>query len=200
MYSTGVLHCGKNMLPSFPAGRAYLPFMGEFVESLPHHVFDFRRSRGEEGLFEDRATKGGFDELEAWKGVVREFDRRGVGECRVFGEGAVEILVSEKGDWERLVGILKLLPEEQRRKYKITLGVDYVSILSPSSSVLRSGSRVRSLFVASSLRIPDASRSSLFSPSPSFSPLQRVHHHIGPDTRLPAPPKPPPIYFGGGGP
>lgn len=72
-------------------GPRRLPFIGDYVDSeVPRHVLDFRRSR--EG-FEHRASKAGFDEKEAWRGVLKELYSRGVGDCRQMVDGAVEILV-----------------------------------------------------------------------------------------------------------
>jgi len=127
------------------------------------------------GEIEDPARTGGVDEFEAWKGVVRELDRRGVGECRVFGQGAVDILVSEKEDLERLEEVLMLLPDEQRRKYKITLGIDYVStrflFYTRSLVVFHRSGRTRS-----DALVPLPSPSSLFSrPAADPSPHRPGH-------------------------
>ena len=71
--------------------------------------------------------RGVFDEVEAWRGLVRELGARGVGECTQIGDGGIEILVSEKGDEDRLLAALSLLDGVQRRKYKVTLGKGFVS-------------------------------------------------------------------------
>lgn len=125
--SSGVLHCEKNYIPGFENSRVYLPFTGGSYEQKPYLVFDFRRS-AREG-FGDRARKAGLDEEEAWLSLVRELDIRGIGECAELGDGGVEILVSEKGDEQRLLAVLSRFDgnREQRRKYKVTLGDDLVS-------------------------------------------------------------------------
>ena len=111
------------IVPNFDLGQqGNLPFMGEHVYcEMPRHVFDFRRSR--EG-FEDR---GGFGEMEVWRSLVSNLDRRRVRECRKMVDGGIEILVSEKGDEGRLLEVLEGLEWEQRRKYRVTMGAEYVS-------------------------------------------------------------------------
>jgi len=98
-----------------------LPFLGEMVDSaVPKHVFDFRRSRRG---FEDRANKAGMEEREAWREVIQELYDRGVWYCKQMVDGGVELLVSEKGDEERLLDVLGKMERDQSRKCKVVLRV-----------------------------------------------------------------------------
>ena len=118
--------------------------------------------------------RGVFDNAEAWRGLVREMAERGVGECTQVGDGGIEILVSEKGDEDRLLAALSLLDGLQRRKYKVTLRKGFVS-----NSLDSFGLRFLTFFLFSS----DVLFFLTFY-------LQDISHHVGPDTRRPGPPKP----------
>lgn len=118
--SIGVVHSGKNFFPGFERNRCFLPFLGEFVDSkVPKHVFDLRRrtgrAKGKEGSVDEEKK-----ENSEWKRFLRALYTRGVGECKEMVDGGVEVLVSEREDERRLVGVLGGMDSEQRRKCKVT--------------------------------------------------------------------------------
>ena len=68
---------------------------------MGEHVYcEMPRRRSKEG-FEDR---GGFGQMEVWRSLVSNLDRRRVGECGKMVDGGIKILVSEKTRRGEIVG------------------------------------------------------------------------------------------------